>query len=308
MPASIVVGRRPASRTIARQPGRRRLEGGERVVREARGAAGLVGVAQRLRDRVAGAVADLEQPLARRAAAAREPVAAVLARERAAELLEPVDRARRVADVSTSTSARIGGLVRRAHDVLGVQLRRVVVAERRLDPALRLRRVVRLERSPWSRARRCAPARSAATAAASPAAPLPITSTSNRADGLHPVKGTKSHYSLHYRVLSLGTAQRRTSAAIESRHGPDRRRHAPRLHRGRPRGHARRGRRADDGEERRRRRRQGLRPPDRDPHRARHAEGDGGAGPHERGARAAVDDGRPGHRVAPTPMSRRRRG
>ena len=74
-------------------PARRgRLERGERVVREARGAAGLVGLAQRLRDRVPGAVADLEQPLARGAAAAGEAVAAVLARERAAELLEPVDR------------------------------------------------------------------------------------------------------------------------------------------------------------------------------------------------------------------------
>ena len=51
---------------------------------------------KRLRDRVAGAVADLEQALARRAAAAREPVAAVLARELDAELLEPVDRGRRL--------------------------------------------------------------------------------------------------------------------------------------------------------------------------------------------------------------------
>ena len=33
--------------------------------------------------------------------------------------------------------------------------------------------------------------------------------------------------------------------------------------------------------------RQGLRPADRHPDRARHAEGDGGSRPHERGARAA---------------------
>ena len=46
---------------------------------------------QRLRDRVAGSVADLEQALPRRAAAAREPVAAVLARELDALLLEPVN-------------------------------------------------------------------------------------------------------------------------------------------------------------------------------------------------------------------------
>ena len=57
----------------------------------------LPGLAQALRDRVAGAVADLEQALARRAAAAGEAVAAVLARELDAELLEPVDRARRLA-------------------------------------------------------------------------------------------------------------------------------------------------------------------------------------------------------------------
>ena len=104
MPASIVDGvavlhverRTPAVRG--------RLERSERMVREARGAAGLVGVAERLRDRVPGAVADLEQPLARGAAAARKPVAAVLARERAAELLQPVDRGLRVAGRGVSTS------------------------------------------------------------------------------------------------------------------------------------------------------------------------------------------------------------
>src|SRR5262245_23888309 len=44
-------------------------------------------LAQPLRDRVVGAVADLEQALPRRAAALREAVAAVLAREGDAELL-----------------------------------------------------------------------------------------------------------------------------------------------------------------------------------------------------------------------------
>ena len=122
------------------------LERGERVVLEARGAAGFVGLAERLRDRVAGAVADLEQPLARCAAAAREAVAAVLAGEGAAELLEPVDRALRVTDEGLD-EARVRGLVRRAHDVLGVQLRRVVGAEGGLDPALGLGRVVRLDRA-----------------------------------------------------------------------------------------------------------------------------------------------------------------
>ena len=146
MPASIVAMSPSLTVNDARQPLGGRLERGERVVLEARGAAGLVGVAERLRDRVAGAVADLEQPLARRAAAAREAVAAVLARERAAELLEPVDRALRVTDESLD-EARIGGLVRRAHHVLGVQLGRVVGAEGRLDPALCLGRVVRLDRA-----------------------------------------------------------------------------------------------------------------------------------------------------------------
>ena len=103
-------------------------------------------VAQRLRDRVAGAVADLEQPLARRAAAAREAVAAVLARELDAELLEPVDRGRRLRREHLDEPA-VGRLVGRVPDVLGVLLGRVVLAERGLDAALRLGRVARLERS-----------------------------------------------------------------------------------------------------------------------------------------------------------------
>ena len=76
---------------------RRLLELGERRFRQRRRARGLDGVAQRRGDRVPGPVADLEQALPRRAAAAGQPVAAVLAREGDAELLEPVDRVRRLA-------------------------------------------------------------------------------------------------------------------------------------------------------------------------------------------------------------------
>src|SRR5919198_23436 len=72
------------------------LEAGERAVREGRAGAGLPRIAERLRDCVTRAVADLEQPLARGAAAAGDAVAAVLARELDAELLQPGDRARRL--------------------------------------------------------------------------------------------------------------------------------------------------------------------------------------------------------------------
>ena len=126
-------------------PGRRRLEGGQPVMREHRAFPRLEAVAERLRDRMPRPVADLEEALARRAAAPRQPVAAVLAREPAAELLEPGDRARRLGREHVDEHA-VGGLVRGAHDVLGVELRRVVVAECRLDATLRLRRVVRLKR------------------------------------------------------------------------------------------------------------------------------------------------------------------
>jgi len=67
-----------------------RLERLERRLRERVDLLRGDGLTQRLRDRVSRAVADLEQPLASRAAAAGEPVAAVLARELDAELLEPV--------------------------------------------------------------------------------------------------------------------------------------------------------------------------------------------------------------------------
>jgi hypothetical protein len=106
----------------------------------------LDAVAQRGRDCVAGPVADLEQAFARRAAAAREPVAAVLTRELDAELLEPVDRRRRLARQHVDETP-VRGLVRAPPDVLRMLLRRVVVAERGLNAALRLRGVARLERS-----------------------------------------------------------------------------------------------------------------------------------------------------------------
>ena len=56
------------------------------------------------------AVTDLQQALARRAAAAREAIAAVLARELDAELLEPVDRGRRLAGEDLD-ELPVGGLV-----------------------------------------------------------------------------------------------------------------------------------------------------------------------------------------------------
>src|SRR6185437_10169443 len=76
----------------------RLLERAQRCVEEARAARRLPRLAQLLRDRVAGAVADLEEALGARAAAAGETVAAVrLARELDAELLQPVDGGLRVA-------------------------------------------------------------------------------------------------------------------------------------------------------------------------------------------------------------------
>jgi hypothetical protein len=123
-----------------------RLEARERAVRKERAAAGLERVTQGLRDRMAGAVAHLEKALARRAAAAREPVAAVLPRELDAELLEPVDRALRVARQDLD-ELHVCGLVGALEDVGGVLLGRVVVAERRLDATLRLRRVAGLDRA-----------------------------------------------------------------------------------------------------------------------------------------------------------------
>ena len=122
------------------------LERGQRAVREERAAAGFERVAQPLRDRMPGAVADLEQALGARAAAAGEAVAAVLSRELDSELLEPVDRAARVAGQDLD-EPHVCALVRALEDVRGMLLGRVVVAERGLNPALGLGRVARLDRA-----------------------------------------------------------------------------------------------------------------------------------------------------------------
>src|SRR5207302_7523775 len=113
-------------------------------IRERRPAAGLPRVAERLRDRVTSAVADLQQALATRAAAAGEPVAAVLPRELDPELLEPVDRRRRLGceDLDEPPVSR---LVARVPDILGVLLGGVVLAKRGLDAALGLGRVAGLQ-------------------------------------------------------------------------------------------------------------------------------------------------------------------
>ena len=99
---------------------------------------------RRLRDRMAGAVADLEETLAARTAAAGDAVAAVLPRELDAGLLEPVDGLGRLGGEDLD-EAHVGGLVRASPDVLGVGLRRVVLADRGLDAALRLGGVAGLE-------------------------------------------------------------------------------------------------------------------------------------------------------------------
>jgi hypothetical protein len=124
---------------------RPRDELGERRLRKDLDLGRLDPLAQRLRDRVAGAVAHLEQSLLRRTAAAGEPVAAVFARELDAVLLEPVDRGRCLAGQHLDEPA-VGGLVRALPDVLGVLLRRIVFTEGGLDPALGLRGVARLDR------------------------------------------------------------------------------------------------------------------------------------------------------------------
>src|SRR5436305_6685834 len=105
---------------------------GERALREEGHAARLDGVAQRSGDRVAGAVADLKEPLPGGAAAAGEAVAAVLPGELDAELLEPGDRSRSLGREHLD-EPHVGGLVRAAPDVLRVQLGRVVGADGGLD-------------------------------------------------------------------------------------------------------------------------------------------------------------------------------
>ena len=128
-----------------RAPARLELERAARSASDG-DARALDRLAQPLRDRVPGPVADLEQALLGRAAALGEPVAAVVAGELDAELLEPVDRALRVAGQHLD-EPHVRRLVRALPDVRGVLLGRVLLAERRLDPALRLRGVARLERA-----------------------------------------------------------------------------------------------------------------------------------------------------------------
>src|ERR1043165_5570792 len=95
---------------------------------------------------MARAIADLEQTLARRAAAAGEAIPAVLAGELDAVLLEPGGGSGSLAGQPLDEPA-VGGLVRALPDVFRVLFGGVVVAERSLDPSLRLRRVAGLERS-----------------------------------------------------------------------------------------------------------------------------------------------------------------
>ena len=125
--------------------GLRRGDRAQSVMRQLGATARLVRLAERLRDRVASAIADLEEPVTSRAAAACEPVPAVRAGELDPELLEPVDRGRRLARQHLD-ERRVGRVVRRAHDVLGMDRRRVVRAERGLDASLRLGRVAGLQR------------------------------------------------------------------------------------------------------------------------------------------------------------------
>ena len=131
----------------AREPARLGgLERAKRRLRQHLGGAGLDALTQRLRDREPRAVAHLEQPLARRAAAARQAVAAVLLAELDALLLEPGDRSRGLLR-EDADEPEVGRLVRRGPDVLRVLLRGVVVADGGLDAALRLGRVRRGERT-----------------------------------------------------------------------------------------------------------------------------------------------------------------
>src|SRR4029079_15570539 len=138
-----------------------------------------------------------------------------------------------------------------------------------------------------------APACTADVAAASPEAPLPITSPSKE-----PSRHTERILAqILISVISLSYwAGRRTGRPLSiakrlhsPAHGdPGRDRQAD-LHHGRTRGHARRGGRAHERAERRVGGRQGLRTPHRHPHRARHAPRHGGSGAHERRPRASVD-------------------
>ena len=135
----------PVLAAAGRHPARRALpEPDEGVMRKSRAARGLEGLSKGARDRKSGPVANLEQASAARSAAARETVAAVLARELDAVLLEPVDRVRRLGRQDADQVA-VGGLVRAPPDVLRVKVGRVVVAESCLDASLGFGRIAGLE-------------------------------------------------------------------------------------------------------------------------------------------------------------------
>ena len=172
----LAADRAPAVRTSARAPGAAR----SRTTCPSR----LPGLAQPLRDRMPGAVADLEQPLLRGAAAAREPVAAVLAGELDAELLEPVDRAR---EPRRSAPRRARG------SAVSCEERQTSSAccsgessapKAAWIPPWALEELFACS-EPFVATATRAPARSAETAAARPEAPLPTTSTSNETSGGH---------------------------------------------------------------------------------------------------------------------------
>ena len=196
-------GRRPRGR---RRPPRARARRSARASRSRRARARLSGdfgkararrrprrLAQRLRDREARPVADLEQALARRAAAARQPVAAVLARELDAVLLEPVDRARRLRGEDLDELA-----VRPSRASSARRPRRGCSGESSSPKAAWMPPCALAELQDWSdalgRERTRAPARSAETAAASPEAPA--------ADHEH-VKGElAAHGAIYHRIAN----------------------------------------------------------------------------------------------------------
>ena len=154
---------------------------------------------------------------ARRAAAAREPVAAVLvARELDAELLEPRDRVRRLGGEDVD-ELRVRGLVGAAEDVRGMLLGRVVGPTAAWMPPCAFAELHAWIEPFVARPTR-APARWAATAAARPEAPLPITSTSKRSSSATslriPISRAKSNPA-HSDSLSCYSTER-SSCSISS--------------------------------------------------------------------------------------------
>jgi hypothetical protein len=120
------------------------LERRQRRFGERARARGQHGLPERSGDGKPGAVADLEQPLSARPAAAREAVAAVLARELDSVFLQPPDRLGSLGGEDLG-QVHVGRLMRAAPHVSSVQLGRVVLAESRLDAALGLGGVGGLE-------------------------------------------------------------------------------------------------------------------------------------------------------------------